>query len=209
MRFLLHFFAKCIFYMFELREKFEKSNFLAILTPDKRNLVGPRRPSGQFSEIGVPTRQNPNFGKIVHCILPLHCFAVLIFRNSGSNLIEPDFRKSCPLHEAIILALENWSVPRQNPDFGISHLWNPDSGKLAMTPKTAKFCGQKSGNECQNKKSFPESILTRTFCKKRDPNWPFLASTAPFTIYHPPIGGHHRVLYFTTQMTEKYSTAMC
>ena len=78
-----------------------------------------------------------------------------------------------------------------------------------MTPKTAKFCGQKSGNECQNKKSFPESILTRTFCKKRDPNWPFLASTAPFTIYHPHIGGYHHVLYFTTQMTEKYSTAMC
>ena len=76
-------------------------------------------------------------------------------------------------------------------------------------PKKAKFCGQKSENECRKKKSFPESIWTRTFCKKRDPNWPFLASTAPFTIYHPPIGGSHRVLYFTTQMTEKYSTAMC
>ena len=55
--------------MFELREKFEKSNFLAILTPDKRNLVGPRRPSGQFSEIRVPTQWNPNFGIVVHCIL--------------------------------------------------------------------------------------------------------------------------------------------
>ena len=26
---------------------------------------------------------------------------------------------------------------------------------------------------------------------------------------HPPIGGHHPVLYFPTQITKKYSTAMC
>ena len=34
MRFLFHFFAKCIFYMFELREKIE-SHFLAIFSPSK------------------------------------------------------------------------------------------------------------------------------------------------------------------------------
>ena len=26
---------------------------------------------------------------------------------------------------------------------------------------------------------------------------------------HPPIGGHHPVLYFTTQIKKKYCTAMC
>ena len=76
-------------------------------------------------------------------------------------------------------------------------------------PKMAKFGGQKSENEGPQKKAFPESIWTRTFCKKTDPNWSFLASVAPFTIYTPPIGGYHRVLDFTTQITEKYSTAMC
>ena len=76
-------------------------------------------------------------------------------------------------------------------------------------PKMAKFGGQKSENEGPQKKAFPESIWTRTFCKKTDPNWSFLASAAPFTIYTPPIGGYHRVLDFTTQITEKYSTAMC
>ena len=35
-----------------------------------------------------------------------------IFRNSGSNSIEPEIRKSSPLHETIILALENWSIAR-------------------------------------------------------------------------------------------------
>ena len=84
-----------------------------------------------------------------------------------------------------------------------------NSGKVTEPIKIATFDTQKSELESRKKKSFPESILARTFCKKRDPNWPFLASTAPFTIYHPPIGGSHRVLYFTTQMTEKYSTAMC
>ena len=64
--------------MFELREKFEKNHFLAILTPQNCNLVGPRRPSGQFSEIRVPTQWNPNFGIVVHCILPLHCYAVSV-----------------------------------------------------------------------------------------------------------------------------------
>ena len=76
-------------------------------------------------------------------------------------------------------------------------------------PKMAKFGGQKSENEGPQKKAFPESIWTRTFCKKTDPNWSFLAPAAPFTIYTPPIGGYHRVLDFTTQITEKYSTAMC
>ena len=87
------FFAKCIFYMFELREKFEKNHFLAILTPQNCNLVGPRRPSGQFSEIRVPTQWNPNFGIVVHCILPLHCYAVSVVlsrQNRKSGI--PDFR---------------------------------------------------------------------------------------------------------------------
>ena len=79
--------------MFELREKFEKNHFLAILTPQNCNLVGPRRPSGQFSEIRVPTQWNPNFGIVVHCILPLHCYAVSVVlskQNHKSGI--PDFR---------------------------------------------------------------------------------------------------------------------
>ena len=83
--------------MFELREKFEKNNFLAILTPQNCNLVGPRRPSGQFSEIRVPTQWNPNFGIVVHCIY--HSIAMqnlwfyqgrtinLEFQNYGSSLL--------------------------------------------------------------------------------------------------------------------------
>ena len=32
---------------------------------------------------------------------------------------------------------------------------------------------------------------------------------SPISDLHPPIGGHHPVLYFSTQITKKYSTAMC
>ena len=108
------FFAKCIFYMFELREKFEKNHFLAILTPQNCNLVGPRRPSGQFSEIRVPTQWNPNFGIVVHCILPLHCYAVSVVlsrQNRKSGI--PDFR---------FFFLKN----RKSgiPDFRFFFLWN-------------------------------------------------------------------------------------
>ena len=52
-------------------------------------------------------------------------------------------------------------------------------------PKMAKFGGQKSENEGPQKKAFPESIWTRTFCKKRIqignfwPLRPHLQSTPP------------------------------
>ena len=59
------------------------------------------------------------------------------------------------------------------------------------------------------KKLSPNPYGHGHFAKKTDPNWSFLASVAPFTIYTPPIGGYHRVLDFATQITEKYSTAMC
>ena len=84
---------------------------------------------------------------------------------------------------------------------------NPEKGPYP--PKKGQIWWPKKWKWGPPKKTFPESIWTRTFCKKTDPNWSFLASAAPFTIYTPPIGGSHRVLDFTTQITEKYSTAMC
>ena len=39
-----------------------------------------------------------------------------------------------------------------------------------------------------------------TFCKKPGPIWYILASGASFLIYTPPIGGHHPVLYFPSQI---------
>ena len=49
------------------------------------------------------------------------------------------------------------------------------------------------------KKSFPESTMACTFCKKPGPIWYILASGASFLIYTPPIGGPHPVLYFPSQ----------
>ena len=51
-----------------------------------------------------------------------------------------------------------------------------------------------------SKKSFLESTMACTFCKKPGPIWYILASGASFLIYTPPIGGPHPVLYFPSQI---------
>ena len=167
--------------MFLFGEKIENRTFLPFLTPQKRNLVGPSE-----------------------TIWPL-------FRIWGSTSLEPQIRKS-NVHCILVLSRQNLKsgIPDLRFLYNVQWKWNLKSGKVTIPPsKKAKFGGQKSENEGPQKKAFPESIWTRTFCKKTDPNWSFLASAAPFTIYTPPIGGYHRVLDFTTQITEKYSTAMC
>ena len=58
-----------------------------------------------------------------------------------------------------------------------------NSGKVTKPLKMANFDAQKSECEARRKKSFPESILTPTFCKKRGPNWSNFASVGPFVFY--------------------------
>ena len=58
-----------------------------------------------------------------------------------------------------------------------------NSGKVTKPKKKAHFDAQKSECESRGKKSFPESILTPTFCKKRGPNWSNFASVGPFVFY--------------------------
>ena len=58
-----------------------------------------------------------------------------------------------------------------------------NSGKVTKPKKMANFDAQKSECEARRKKSFPESILTPTFCKKRGPNWSNFASVGPFVFY--------------------------
>ena len=50
------------------------------------------------------------------------------------------------------------------------------------------------------KKSFIESTMAWIFCKKPGPICYILASGASFLIYTPPIGGHHPVLFFPSQI---------
>ena len=58
-----------------------------------------------------------------------------------------------------------------------------NSGKVTKPKKKAHFDAQKSECESRGKKSFPESILTPTFCKKRGPNWSNFASVGLFVFY--------------------------
>ena len=51
--------------------------------------------------------------------------------------------------------------------------------------------------------------LGMDFLQKTGSNLVYLGLWSLISDLHTPIGGSHRVLYFTTQLTEKYSTAMC
>ena len=73
--------------------------------------------------------------------------------------------------------------------------------KVPLTPKKVKikpvfFC------------SF-RIHLGMDFLQKTGSNLVYLGLWSLISDLHTPIGGSHRVLYFTTQITEKYSTAMC
>ena len=70
-----------------------------------------------------------------------------------------------------------------------------NSGKVTKPKKMANFDAQKSECEARRKKSFPESILTPTFCKKTGSKLVKFGLCGPISILHPPMGGHHPVRY--------------
>ena len=86
--------------------------------------------------------------------------------------------------------------------------WALNSGKVRKPLKMANFDPQKSENGCQKKKSFTESIWTRTFCKKLGPNIVKFGLSGPIYILQPAIGGHHPVPCLSTQIAERQGTAM-
>ena len=57
--------------------------------------------------------------------------------------------------------------------------------------------------------SSPAFRLAGEICQKTHSIWSIWAPRAPFVIYTPHIWSHHPVLDFHTQITRKYSTAMC
>ena len=73
--------------------------------------------------------------------------------------------------------------------------------KVSLTPKKVKMRPQKKG--------FPRIHHSMDILQKTRSNLVYLGLWSLISDLHPHIGGHHPVLYFTTQITEKYSTAMC
>ena len=55
----------------------------------------------------------------------------------------------------------------------------------------------------------PRIQYVMCFLQKTAPKLVKFGLGSPISDLHPPIGGHHPVLYFPTQITKKYSTAMC
>ena len=162
--------------MFLFGEKIENRTFLPFLTPQKRNLVGPSE-----------------------TIWPL-------FRIWGSTSLEPQIRKS-NVHCILVLSRQNLKsgIPDLRFLYNVQWKWNLKSGKVTIPPqKWPNLVAKKVKMRAPKKRLSPNPYGHGHFAKKTDPNWSFLASAAPFTIYTPHIWGSHRVLY-----TEKNSKAMC
>ena len=73
--------------------------------------------------------------------------------------------------------------------------------KVSLTPKKVKMRAQKKALFRNNQSMY---ILQKTRCNLGNFGLGSLISDLQTAI-----GGHHPVLYFTTQITEKYSTAKC
>ena len=100
-----------------------------------------------------------------------------------------------------------WVLPLQKPLFfstpGSSPLHTAifEISEKRHTPqKKASLAPPKKWKWGHKKKSFLESTMAWTFCKKARPIWYILASGASFLIYTPSIGGPHPVLYFPSQI---------
>ena len=69
-----------------------------------------------------------------------------------------------------------------------------------LSPKKAKMVAKK--------KTFPESMLTWTFCKKTGSKLVNFGLRGPICILHPPIEGYHPVPCLSTKIIERQGTAM-
>ena len=105
-----------------------------------------------------------------------------LFRIWGSTSLEPQIRKS-NVHCILVLSRQNLKsgIPDLRFLYNVQWKWNLKSGKVTIPPPQ-KWPNLVAKKMRAPKKGFPR---TRTFCKKTDPNWSFLASAAPFTIYTP------------------------
>ena len=78
------------------------------------------------------------------------------------------------------------------------------------SPKKRSFWLPKKWKFGPQKKVFPRIHLDMYILQKKNrSNLVYLGLWSLISNLQPPIGGHHPVLYFTTQITKKYSTAMC
>ena len=81
-----------------------------------------------------------------------------------------------------------------------SDIWSSPTKKASFKPQKSKNVGQK--------KTFPESMLTWTFCKKTGSKLVKFGLRGPICILHPPIGGYHPVPCLSTKIIERQGTAM-
>ena len=103
-----------------------------------------------------------------------------------------------------------WKTPMKSPhDFGNC------GGPPQFWKKTPMKSPRNFGKWTSQVKMTSQKNLSKNrygylfFCKNKPSKLVKFGLGRSISDLHPPIGGHHPVLYFDTQMTKKYSTAMC
>ena len=92
------------------------------------------------------------------------------------------------------------------PQFEQKHL---SLSKVVIPPENGQFWRPKKGKMGAKKKDIPRIHMDKYILQKTGSKLVIFGLCGLIYNLHPHIWGRHRVLYFTTQMTEKYSTAMC
>ena len=120
-----------------------------------------------------------------------------ILEKRGANLIKKYLRQHC------------WRPSGTNEI--PPHFWKTPRifGKPPKTLKNGPLKATKSENRSPQKKAFPRIDMDSCFLQKTASKLVKFGLGSSISDLHPPIGGHHPVLYLYTQMTKKYSTAMC
>ena len=119
------------------------------------------------------------------------------WKSGGPNLIKKYLRQHC------------WRPSGTNEI--PPHFWKTPRifGKAPKTLKNGPQKATKSENRSPPKKAFPRIDMDTCFLQKTASKLVKFGLGSSISDLHHPIGGHHPVLYFSTQITKKYSTAMC
>ena len=145
-----------------------------------------------------------------HCYL--HWLAPTLFIN------DPAERKQCsptlPSNISILMVIDHCiynikpMIALQFPLFSSILTFAPQFWHLVKALKNGHFLRPKKGIRCPQKKTFPESILVWTFCKKNGSKLVKFGPWGPIYILPEHIGGRHPVPCLSTQIAERQGTAM-
>ena len=113
------------------------------------------------------------------------------------------------LVECCMIFLMKWSSLITNPPWSTNLENDPQFWENIIPSKKRSLWPQKKWKWEPQKQMLFRNNQGMYILQKTRSNLVYYGLRSLISDLQTPIGGHHPVLYFTTQITEKYSTAMC